>query len=187
MHLLLTSTHSFFHEAPATCIESIDPLSPASNIEMYGAFHAETPAVSCAPGSFSSPLAIDMSFLEAWPPSPFSSSPCTPVGYSAGPFTAVEAVPAPPVAAFDPYNMVDQFDSCGAVGFDRSQETAPPPAGLGSDPLVHVPHPMDQHPYPASKGSFPFFNHKFPVSEVANMDVAGFTDMFVTSAQNFGF
>jgi hypothetical protein len=172
-----------FHEAPATCIESIDPLSPAPNIEMYAAFHAETPSVSCAPESFSSPLAIDMSFLETWSPSPFSSSPCTPVSYSAGPFSSVEAAPAP---AFDPYNMVNQFDSCGAVGFDRSQETAPP-AGLRSDPLVHVPHPVDQHCYPASKGPFQFFNHKFPVPEVANMDVTGFTDMFVATAQNFGF
>ncbi|KAI0248011.1 hypothetical protein BJV78DRAFT_1132148 [Lactifluus subvellereus] len=175
-----------FHESPATCIESIDPLSPAPNTELYGVFHAETPAVSCAPGSFSPPLVIDMSFLETWSPSPFSSSPCTPAGYSAGPFTPGDAVP--PATAFGPYDMVNQFDSCGAVGFDRSQETAPPPAGLGDDPLVHhVPHPMDQDPYPASKGTFQFFNHKFPVPEVANMDVAGFTDMFVTSAQNFGF
>jgi hypothetical protein len=98
----------------------------------------------------------------------------------------VEAVPAPPVAAFDPYNMVNQFDSCGAVGFDRSQGIAPP-AGLAGDPLAHVPHSVDHHPYPASKGSFQFFNHKFPVPEVANMDVTGFTDMFVTTAQNFGF
>jgi hypothetical protein len=167
-------------------MESIDPLSPVPSVESYGAFHPETTAVSCAPGCYTPSLAIDMSFLESWSPSPFSSSPCTPASYSAGPFSPVEAVPAPPTTAL-PYDMVAQFDSCGSVRFDRSQETALQSAGLGCDPMIHVPHTMDQHLHSALKGSIQFFNHKFTVPEVVNMDVAGSTDIFAPSAQNFGF
>ncbi|KAI0297800.1 hypothetical protein B0F90DRAFT_1819119 [Multifurca ochricompacta] len=172
-----------FHEAPATCIQSIDPLSPSPNNELYGAFHTETP-VSCAPGPFTPSLAIDMSFLESLSPSSFPSSPCTPISYSGGQFSPVEAVPAPPTA-FDPYNMMAQFDSCGSVGFDPSQGVTLPATGLG-DSLVHVPHP--QHPYSDSKGSFSFLNsHKFPVPEMTSMDISGFAEMFVPSAQSFSF
>jgi hypothetical protein len=168
-------------------MESIDPLTPAPTTEPYGAFHVETPAVSCAPEHFTTPLAIDMSFLDSWSPSPFPSSPCTPVSYSASPFSPTEVVPAPPATAFDSFNMVAQFNSCGTVSFDRSEGSALPPVGLRSDPLIHIPHPMDQHLHSASKGSIQFFNHKFTVPEVANMDVAGSMDMFVPSAQSFGF
>ena len=171
-----------FNEAPAACIESpVDPLSPSPTAELYSAFSAETPAVSCTPGSFTSPLEIDMSFLESWSSSPFPSSPCTPVSYSAGHFSPTEAVPAPPAAAFDPsYNMAAPFSSCGIVKFDSTQETALPSVGLGSDPLIHVPHSMDHYLHSASKGGpIQFFNHEFTVPEVANMNVAGSADMFV--------
>jgi hypothetical protein len=177
-----------FHEAPATCIESIDPLNSAPNSsELYGAFHAES-TPQCAPGNFTSPLAIDLSFLESWSGSPLSSSPCTPISYSGGPFSPVEAVPTPATPSFDAFNMMAQFDSCGGdVGFDCNQRMESPSEGFKSDdPLVHVPHP--HHHYPATKGSFPFYNSdKITISEVANMDVAGFTDMFSQSQPTFTF
>jgi hypothetical protein len=120
-----------------------------------------------------------MSFLESWPASPFPSSPCTPVSYSAGPFSSsVEAVPAPSTPVFDPYNLVAQLDSCSAASFDSQ----------GSDLLGHAPYPNhEQSPYPASKGSFPFYSHKLAGPEIANMDVGGFTDVFIQSSQNFAF
>ncbi|KAI9438798.1 hypothetical protein H4582DRAFT_1951126 [Lactarius indigo] len=170
-----------FHEAPASCIDdSIDPLSPVLDNESYGAFHAETPV------SFPSPL--NMSFLdEAWSPSPFPSSPCTPINYPGGQFSPVEAVPAPSTPAYDPYNnIMAQLDSCGDIRFDCSQR---PGAGLGGDPLTHLSdlhQPEQQSSYPTSKGfsaSFQFFSQKHPVSEVAAID---FTDMFA-SAQSFSF
>jgi hypothetical protein len=171
-----------FHEAPAACIESsIDPLSPI-NTEPYGAFHGES-TTPCAPvpESFVPSLAIDMSFMESWPASPFPSSPCTPVSYSAGPFSSsVEAVPAPSTPVFDPYNLMAQLDSCSAASFDGHQGTALHPEGLG------YPH-HEQSSHRASKGSFPFYSHKLPVPEIANMDVGGFTDVFTQSSQNFAF
>ncbi len=132
-----------------------------------------------------------MSFLDSWSPSPFPSSPCTPIDYSEGQFSPVEAVPAPPTSAYDPYNnIMAQLNSCGDIGFDCSQGpgAALSPAGLGSDPLTHLSdlQPEQQSPYPSSKGlsqSFQFFSHKHPVSEVAAMD---FTDMFA-SAQSYSF
>ncbi|KAH9047984.1 hypothetical protein EDB83DRAFT_2402597 [Lactarius deliciosus] len=170
-----------FHEAPVPCIDdSIDPLSPAPDNDSYGAFHAGTPV------SFPPPL--DMSFLdEAWSPSPFPSSPCTPINYPGGQFSPVEAVPAPPTSAYDPYNnIMAQLDSCGDIGFDCNQR---PGAGLGGgDPLTHLSdlHQLEQQsPYPTSKGfsaPFQFFSHKHP-AEVAAID---FTDMFA-SAQSFSF
>lgn len=176
-----------FHEAPATCIEStIDPLSPAPNAELYSAFHAEN-TTPCAPGSFTPSLSIDMSFLESsWSGSPFPSSPCTPISYAGGPLSPAEAVQAPSTPAFDFYDMMTQFDSCGGVGFDSNQGTALPPEGFGSNPLVH---PHHQQAYPPSKGSFPFYSHshKLPVPEVASMDVTGLTDVFIQSSQAFAF
>jgi len=170
-----------FHEAPATCIESIiDPLSPAPHTELYSAFHAEN-TTSCAPGSFTPSLSIDLSFLESsWSGSPFPSSPCTPISYAGGPLSPVETVQAPSTPAFDLYNMMTQFDSCGGVGVDSNQGTALPPEGFGS------PH---QQSYLPSKGSFPFYSHshKLPVPEVASMDVADFTDVFRQSSQAFAF
>jgi hypothetical protein len=172
-----------------TCIESIiDPLSPAPHPELYGAFHAEN-TTSCAPGSFTPSLSIDVSFLESsWSGSPFPSSPCTPISYAGGPLSPVEAVQAPSTPAFDLYNMMTQFDSCGGVGFDSNQGTALPPEGFS--PLVHESHPHQQS-YPPSKGSFPFpfysHSHKLPVPEVASLDVADFTDVFTQSSQAFAF
>lgn len=104
----------------------------------------------------------------------------------------MEAVPAPPTSAYDPYNnIMAQLDSCGDIEFDCSQGpgTALSPAGLGNDHLVHLPdlQPGQHDPYPTSKGlssSFQFFSHKLPVPEVATMD---FADMFVPSAQSFSF
>lgn len=177
-----------FHEAPATCIDSIDPLSPAPNSELYSAFHGE-PMAPCAPGSFTPTLSIDMSFLESsWSGSPFPSSPCTPVSYSAGPFSSMEAsVPAPSTPTFDQYEMMVQLDSCSAASFDGHQGTALSPDGLRNDPLGHVPYPHHQQSYPAAKGSFQFYSHKLPVPEVANMDVPSFADVFIQSSQAFGF
>ncbi len=176
-----------FHEAPATCIESsIDPLSPATDTELYGAFHGES-TTPCAPTPGS--LAIDMSFMESWPASPFPSSPCTPVSYSAGPFSSsVEAVPAPSTPVFDPYNLMAQLDSCSSASFDGHQGTALHSEGLGRETLGHLPYPHhEQSSYPASKGSFPFYSHKLRVPEVANMDVTGFTGVFIQSSQDFAF
>ncbi|KAI0278393.1 hypothetical protein BGY98DRAFT_539262 [Russula aff. rugulosa BPL654] len=179
-----------FHEAPATCIESsIDPLSPI-NTELYGAFHGEnTTPCAPAPGSFPPSLAIDISFMESWPVSPYPSSPCTPVSYSAGPFSSPgEAVQAPSTPVFDPYNLVAQLDSCSATSFDGHQGTALHPEGLGSELLGHAPYPHhEQSSYPASKGTSPFYSHKLPVPEIANMDVGGFTDVFIQSSQDFAF
>ncbi|KAI9511051.1 hypothetical protein F5148DRAFT_437141 [Russula earlei] len=175
-----------FNEAPAKCIDSIDPLSPAPNTELYSAFHAETAA--CTAGSFAPQLAIDMSFLDSWPVSPFPSSPRTPMSsYTGGPFSPVEAVPALSTPTLNTYNMMSPFDSCGTVGFDCNQVTALSPESLGSDPLVHVPHPHHQHSYSASKGSLPFFSHKVPIPDVAGMDGTGYTDLFMQSSQVFTF
>lgn len=101
----------------------------------------------------------------------------------------MEAVQAPSTPAFDLYNMMTQFDSCGGVGFDSSQGAALPPEGFGSSPLVHEPHPHHHQSYPPSKGSFPFYSHshKLPVPEVASMDVTGLTDVFIQSSQAFAF
>jgi hypothetical protein len=135
-------------------------------------------------------LAIDMSFvdsMDSWSPSPFSSSPCSPINYSGEQFAPVAAGPAPPTSAYDSYNnIMAQLDSCGGIGVVLS------PATLGSDPLVaHLPdlqHDQQQHdPYPSSKGfatSFQFFSHKLPVPEVPDMDITGYTDMFA-SDQSF--
>jgi hypothetical protein len=92
-------------------------------------------------------------------------------------------VPAPPAEVFDPsYNMAAHFDSCDAVKFGHAQE------GLGSDPLIHVPHSMDHYPHSTSKGSIhQFFNHEFTMPEVANMNVAGSADMFAPIPQVFSF
>jgi hypothetical protein len=178
-----------FHESPATCIDSIDPLSPAFDNDQYGSFHAETP-VSCSPGP---PLTINLDFMDSmdsWSSSPFSSSPCTPISYSGEQFSPVEAVPAPPGLAYDSFNnIMAQLESCGGIGAVLS------PAALGSDTLVHLPdlQPKQQHdPYPTSKGfapsTFQFFSHKLPAPEVpAMVDMTGFTDMFAASAQSFSF
>jgi hypothetical protein len=93
-------------------------------------------------------------------------------------------VQAPSTPAFDFYNAITQFDSCGGVGFDSNQGTALTP----EDPLVHESHPHQQS-YPPSKGSFPFYSHshKLPVPGVASMDVADFTDVFTQSSQAFAF
>jgi hypothetical protein len=54
--------------------------------------------------------------------------------------------------------------------------------------MIHVSHTMDQHLHLALKGSIQqFFNHKFTMPEAGNIDVAGSTDIFAPSAQNFGF
>ena len=121
--------------------------------------------------------------------SPFPSSPCTPVSYSAGPFSSPgETVQAPSTPVFDPYNLVAQLDSCSAASFDGHQGTALSPEGLGSELLGHVPYPHhEQSPYPASKGSSQFYDHKLPVPEIANMDVGGFSDAFNQSSQDFAF
>jgi hypothetical protein len=88
---------------------------------------------------------------------------------------------------FDPYDLVAQLDSCSAASFEGHQGTALNPEGLGSDLLGHAPYPHhEQSSYPASKGSFPFYSHK-PVPEIANMDVGGFTDVFIQSSQDFTF
>jgi hypothetical protein len=99
----------------------------------------------------------------------------------------MEAVSAPSTPTFDQYNLMAQLDSCGAAGFDGHQGTALTPEDLGSDPLAHTPYPSHQQSYQAAKGSFPFYSHKLPVPEVANMDVAGFTDVFIQSSQAFAF
>lgn len=139
-----------------------------------------------------------MAFMDTWSPSPFPSSPCTPVNYPGEQFSSpVEAVPAPPTSAYD-YNIFAQLDSCGGGGgdgiasYDCSQGSPTTPAGLGnSDPTImaHIPDLQheQQNPYPASKGlsepSFPFFSHKLPVPA---MDINGFADMFA-STQSFSF
>ena len=97
------------------------------------------------------------------------------------------AVPALSTPTFDQYDMMAQLDSCGAGSFDGHQGTALTPESLGSDPLAHVPYPHHQQSYPAAKGSFPFYSHKLPVPDVANMDVASFTDVFIQSSQAFSF
>jgi hypothetical protein len=126
-----------------------------------------------------------MSFMDSpWSGSPFPSSPCTPISYAGGPFSPTETVQAPSTPAFDLYNVMAQFESCGVVGFDSSQGTALPPEGFGCEPLVHEPHPHQQS-YPPSKGSFPYYSHKLP--EVANMDVTGFTDVFIQASQAFAY
>jgi len=100
----------------------------------------------------------------------------------------VEAVPAPSTPVFDPYNLVAQLDSCSAASFDGHEGTALHPEGLGSDLLGHAPYPNhEQSCYPASKGNFPFYSHKLHVPEIANMDVGGFTDVFIQSPQDFAF
>lgn len=79
---------------------------------------------------------------------------------------------------FDPYNLVAQLDSCSAASFDSQ----------GSDLLGHAPYPNhEQSPYPASKGSYSFYSHKLAGPEIANMDVGGFTDVFIQSSQDFAF
>jgi hypothetical protein len=97
-------------------------------------------------------------------------------------------VQAPSTPVFDLYNAMTQFDSCGGEGFDSNQGTALSPEGIGSDPLLDEPHPHQQS-YPPSKGSFPFYSHshKFPVPEVASMDVADFTDVFRQASQAFAY
>jgi hypothetical protein len=95
----------------------------------------------------------------------------------------VETVLAPSTPVFDPYNLVAQLDSCSAASFDGNQGT-----GLRSDLLGHAPYPHhEQSPYPAPKGSYPFYSHKLPEPEIANMDVGGFTDVFIQSSQDFAF
>lgn len=144
-----------------------------------------------------------MSFMDTWSsPSPFPSSPCTPVNYPGEQFSSpVEAVPAPPTSAYDSYNNIfAQLDSCGGGGgggsiasYDCSQGSPTTPAGLGSsDPTImaHIPDLQheQQNPYPTSKGlsepSFPFFSHK--LHHVQAMDINGFADMFA-STQSFNF
>ena len=136
-----------------------------------------------------------MNFMDEWSPSPFPSSPCSPVNnYSGEQFSSpVEAVPAPPASAtYDSYNILAQLNSCGGiVAYDCSQ--GPTAAGLGAgDPLVaHLPDLQheQQNPYPNSKGLSPsyqqFFSRKLPIPEAA-MDITGFADMFA-SAQSFSF
>ena len=102
----------------------------------------------------------------------------------------MEAVPAPSTPVFDPYNLVAQLDSCSAASFDGHQGTALHPEGLESDLMGHVSYPHHDHEqssYPASKGHFPFYSHKLPIPEIANMDVGGFTDVFIQSSQSFAF
>jgi len=98
-------------------------------------------------------------------------------------------VPAPSTPTFDQYDMMAQLDSCGVASFDGHQGTALTPETFGNDPLGHghVPYPRHQQSFPAAKGSFPFYSHKLPVPEVANMDVASFTDVFIQSSQAFSF
>ena len=137
-----------------------------------------------------------MSFMDSWSPSPFPSSPCTPVNYPGEQFSPVDAVPAPPSSAYDcSYNnILAQLDSCGGgIAYDCSQGSAAAlsPAGLDGDPLAHIPELQheQQSPYPNSKGlssSFQFFSHKIAVPEVPVMDITGFADMF-PSAQSFSF
>ena len=98
----------------------------------------------------------------------------------------MEAVPAPSTPTFDAYNLMAQLDSCGVASFDRHQGTGSP-GGLGSDPLAHVAYPHHEQSYPATKGSFPFYSHKLPEPEIVNMDVGGFTDVFIQSSQAFTF
>ena len=97
-------------------------------------------------------------------------------------------MPAPSTPTFDPYDVMAQLDSCGAASFDGHQRTPLTPESLGSDPLAHAPYPHHQQSYHAEKeGSFPFYSHKLPVPDVANMDVASFTDVFIQSSQAFSF
>lgn len=131
-----------------------------------------------------------MSFMDmdTWSPSPFPSSPCTPVNYPGEQYSPVEAVQAPPTSAYcDSYNNIfAQLDSCGGgIAYDCSQS----PVGAASDPtMAHIPDLQheQQNPYPTSKGSFQFFSHKLPVPEVPALDMTGYADMFA-SAQSFSF
>ncbi|KAI0266254.1 hypothetical protein BC834DRAFT_1032844 [Gloeopeniophorella convolvens] len=178
-----------FTESPATRMESIDPLSPASNADLYDAFHADTPVSCTPPGGFVPQLMINTSVLESWSPTTsFPSSPATPLDYSGQPFSPMEAAPAVPTTAYDQYSVMSQhFDACGGVGFDGSQGVTIPPAGFGSDPSVHAPQPHHAA-YASLKGpsSLPFFSHKFQGPDGASMDMR-FTDMFVPSAQSYSF
>ncbi len=108
----------------------------------------------------------------------------------------MEAAQAPPTPTFDPFNnIMAELNSCSAMGFDCSHGPAPPalsPAALDNDALAHLPdlHAEQQNPYPTSKGlpsSFQFFSQKLAVPETSAMDIPGFSDMFIPSAQSFRF
>jgi hypothetical protein len=190
------STHSFFNEAPATCIDSIDPLSPALDNEPYGAFHADTP-VSCTSTSFG--VSGLSSTCPSWTRGRPRRSPAHHVRQS-----TIQGSNSPPWT-----RCRHRLPQRTMIRTTTSWPSWILVAAVSRNVAVRVPWGQRSgatlwHTYQISntqqqQQSIPYFegvrrrrhssssvSHKLPVPEVPAMDITGYADMFA-SAQSFSF